>query len=269
MNKNLPLSAIGPNWAGVSVRVTETGFSAHGVLESVYGFNLGTHVGDSLPAVELRRSGLQAHMGAPIVWLNQVHGCEVFSVGDALPSSPLKPTTPMADASVCMSSDFALAIMTADCLPVVFAAFDHGGQAVGVAAAHAGWRGLHAGVLQACAESLAQACGVRLHLVKAWLGPAIGPCSFEVGQEVFDFFVQQNKNNQFCFQQKKASPKFLADIYGLARIALRSAGVVEVDGGGLDTFTDLRWFSHRRGQQQGRASGRFATLVRLLPLPSA
>ena len=159
----------------------------------------------------------------------------------------------------------ACAIMTADCLPVLFAAFDVSGKAVGVAAAHAGWRGLHAGVLQASANALAKACAVPTSQVKAWMGPAIGPESFEVGQEVFDAFVQQNALNAACFTSGQTCGKYLADIYALARIALSGLGVVNVEGGGLDTLTDLRWFSHRRGQQQGVPSGRFATLIRLLP----
>ena len=258
LNKTIPLSDIGPQWAGVKVLVTETGFPAGGVAPLPFGFNLGTHVGDELAQVETRRNALGAHLGAPIAWLNQVHGCDVVHVTES-------GSTPNADASCSIRSSVALAIMTADCLPVLFAAFDVSGKPVGVAAAHAGWRGLHAGVLQASVNALAQACAQPPAHIKAWMGPAIGPQSFEVGQEVLSAFVQQNPLNSSCFLPGASPTKYLADIYGLARIALSGAGVHSVEGGGLDTLTDSRWFSHRRGQQQGVPSGRFATLIRLLP----
>lgn len=266
LNKTIPLSNIGPQWAGVGVVVTETGFQQGAMPTSTFGFNLGTHVGDELADVQGRRDALQVHVGAPIAWLNQVHGCDVFPVTNVVnPAVNPDPNPPSADASLSTRSDVALAIMTADCLPVLFAAFDVSGKAVGVAAAHAGWRGLHAGVLQACANALVQACAVPTVQIKAWMGPAIGPESFEVGQEVLDAFVQQNALNAACFKLGLPGGKYLADIYALARIALNDAGVVNVAGGGLDTLTDSRWFSHRRGQQQSVPSGRFATLIQLLP----
>lgn len=269
LNKTIPLSNIGPKWAGVKVLVTETGFRQGAEPPCSFGFNLGTHVGDALADVQSRREALQTHLGAPIAWLNQVHGCDVFSITNAVNPDSNEPNAPNADASLSTRSDVALAIMTADCLPVLFAAFDVSGKAVGVAAAHAGWRGLHAGVLQASANALANACALTTGHLKAWMGPAIGPESFEVGQEVFDAFVQQNGLNAACFKPSQACGKYLADLYVLARIALSSAGVVSVAGGGLDTLTDSRWFSHRRGQQQGQVSGRFATLIRLLPSQAA
>lgn len=264
LSKSLPLSDICPEWAGVRVLVTETGFT-HAVFgENPYGFNLGVHVGDELVSVENRRSALEGELGAPIVWLNQVHGCDVH-IANAEPDS----ITPDADASVATGSDMALAIMTADCLPVVFAAFDEQGMALGVAAAHAGWRGLHSGVLQATASALAGTCHVSTSQLKAWMGPAIGPHSFEVGQDVYDSFAGQGPLNRGCFQPGAVEGKYLADIYGLARLALTSVGLQTVEGGGLDTLTDSRWFSHRRGQQSGLPAGRFATLIRLLPAQGA
>lgn len=259
-----PISALGPNWPGVKVLVTQTGFQGRQQAAVPYGFNLGTHVGDCLAEVEVRRSIIQAHMGAPIAWLNQVHGC-VVHVAHSQPGE----VVPDADASVCTHAQASLAIMTADCLPVVFAAFKDSGVAVGVAAAHAGWRGLAGGVLQATAQSLALQCEVPVSQIKAWMGPAIGPQSFEVGAEVRDAFVQQNALNLSCFAPGVQSGKYLADIYGLARNALAQLGISHVEGGGLDTFSDLSWFSHRRGQQLGAPSGRFATLIRLLPWPGA
>jgi YfiH family protein len=266
LNKTIPLSNIGPQWAGVDVVITETGFRKGDTTPYSFGFNLGTHVGDVLANVQGRREALQAYLGAPIAWLNQVHGCDVFSVTNAIhPEVNPDPNFPNADASLSTRSDVALAIMTADCLPVLFVAFDVSGKAVGVAAAHAGWRGLHAGVLQACTNALAKACGVSAGQIKAWMGPAIGPESFEVGQEVFDAFVQQHALNTACFKSGQTRGKYLADIYTLARIALNGVGVTNVAGGGMDTLTDSRWFSHRWGQQKGVPSGRFATLIRLLP----
>ncbi|MCR2747548.1 peptidoglycan editing factor PgeF [Limnobacter parvus] len=260
LNKVIPVSRLGPQWAGVKVLVTEAGFQQGNFQQTAYGFNLGVHVGDEPSEVEARRAAVQAEMGAPIVWLNQVHGCDVFKAND-LPDS----TPPQADASITTFDHTTLAIMTADCLPVVFAAINASGKVLGVGAAHAGWRGLHAGVLQATANALADSCAVPAGQVKAWMGPAIGPESFEVGQDVLDAFVQQNPSNAACFKADQTKDKYLANIYALARIALNNVGIVNVEGGDLDTLTDSRWFSHRRGQHQGVPSGRFATLIRLLP----
>lgn len=260
LNNKIPISSIGPAWPGVHVALTETGFQAGGLALASYGYNLGAHVGDSLTQVQARREELQAYLGAPIEWLNQIHGCDVHYA-----HPPASKTIANADASVSTRSDVALAIMTADCLPVLFAAFDNSGHVKGVAAAHAGWRGLHAGVLQATATALSSSCELPASQIKAWMGPAIGPLSFEVGQEVRDAFTTQNAENARCFVPGSGTGKYLANIYALAGAALTSAGVTQLDGGGFDTLTDLRWFSHRRGQQQGVQSGRFATLIRLLP----
>lgn len=264
MNKPIPLSALGPQWDGVKVAVTETGFQQAHFHRTAYGFNLGVHVGDEFSDVQARRAAVQAEMGAPIAWLNQVHGRDVFNADNHPDSAP-----PTADASITKAASTTLAIMTADCLPVVFAAFSTSGKALGVGAAHAGWRGLHAGVLQATVNALANTCAVPAGQIKAWLGPAIGPESFEVGHEVVDAFVQQNSLNAVCFKAGQKEGKYLANIYSLARLALEGAGIESVEGGGLDTLTDLRWFSHRRGQHLGVPSGRFATLIRLLPSQAA
>lgn len=269
LNKEIPWSSLGPDWAGVKVLVTESGLSNSQPGRNPYGFNLGVHVGDSEPSVHARRNLVEQVMGAPVVWLNQVHGCRVFNANLASDAHSSRTAPPGADASVSVSTEVALAIMTADCLPVVFVALSNSGKALGVAAAHAGWRGLHAGVLQASASALSQACKVPLTQIKAWMGPAIGPGSFEVGAEVFQAFVQQNVRSMDCFKPCGAltdkPEKYMADLYALARLALSELGDTHVEGGGWDTFTDPRWFSHRRGQQQAVQSGRFATLIRLLP----
>ncbi len=269
LNNEVPVSQLGPDWEGVRVLVTETGFDNPQPDASPYGFNLGTHVGDSLAHVQVRRRSVEREMGAPVLWLNQVHGCEVFEAKLASDAISSGMTPPVADASVSVNCDLTLAIMTADCLPVVFVAFSSSGKALGVAAAHAGWRGLHAGVLLASAKALSHACEVPLIQIKAWMGPAIGPESFEVGAEVLHAFVQQNPKAIECFKPSDVSnekpEKYLADLYALARLALSELGDANIEGGGWDTVTDPRWFSHRRGQQQGVQSGRFATLIRLLP----
>ncbi|MDH4394950.1 MAG: polyphenol oxidase family protein [Limnobacter sp.] len=257
--------------------VSQTGFT---VADEGYGLNFGTHVGDSLDEVNRRRAMLEVDVGAPILWLNQVHGVEVCTATSMIAKeSDVSP--PSADASVALNSDTALAIMTADCLPAVFVARNAEGVALGVAAAHAGWKGLLNGVLSNTALSLAQATGQAVSQVSVWLGPAIGPQSFEVGGEVreafclrfsgLDFHVDFNDglNNgvQHAFKPSQNPGKWLADIYQLAKIDLNQLGVKQVEGGNppQDTFTDLNWFSHRRAALQGRQAGRMATLVRLIP----
>lgn len=266
LNSPVPVSSIGPAWPGVQVVVTESGFQPGNSRVPAPAFNLGTHVGDDRLEVEARRLQLQHVMGVPITWLNQVHGCEVHVLdGGGLPSCD--PEVPTADAAVTLRTDRALAIMTADCLPVLFAAFNQEGEAVGVAAAHAGWRGLHAGVLTNALAELRDLTGLGPNRIRAWMGPAIGPDSFEVGTEVREAFIQLNPLNSEFFSPTANAGKYLADLYSLARHSLQVAGVAGVEGGGLDTFTDSRWFSHRRSLQQGAAPGRFATLIRLAPAP--
>ena len=265
---NFPLigqPSLPAHWNGVAVWLTQTGLplDAHAPnwVDSVYGFNLGVHVGEDVPRVLARRHVLQTEVACPIAWLNQVHGCGVVHIDgvDALHA------VSDADASFTLNRDIALAIMTADCLPVVFVALDEHSNAVGIAAAHAGWKGLLSGVLQASVAALMRSLDGRCTRVECFLGPAIGPDSFEVGAEVRDAFLLQNVQMTDCF---RCSPwqegHYLADLYALARCALRTCGVNAIYGGGLDTLTDLRWFSHRRGLRHTQPTGRFATLIRLI-----
>ncbi|HEX4918410.1 MAG TPA: laccase domain-containing protein [Limnobacter sp.] len=250
--------------ARLKVAVTQTGWGLqrHPLVAADYGFNVGDHVGDNPAEVALRRQVLEEWVGSPILWLNQVHGCAVADAAGAIRLGVAQ----QADASVCCVSDVCLAIMTADCLPVIFVASDTDGVVRGVGAAHAGWRGLHAGVLRACAIELSSRCGLPIHQISAWLGPAIGPQSFEVGGEVRQAFVNLDSVLAECFAPSSLNTdKFFADIYALARLDLGAVGIVDVQGGGEDTLSDPHWFSHRRGQQRGQAAGRMATLVRLLP----
>jgi YfiH family protein len=203
--------------------------------------NLGDHVGDQPAAVRENRQRLSQWLPAPPVWLTQVHGTRVLEItSDQSASAP----PPAADASWTEGSDIVCAIMTADCLPVLFARLD--GQRV--AAAHAGWRGLAAGVL----ESTLTAMGCDGRDVTVWLGPAIGPTAFEVGDEVRATFVAHDAAAAADFSAGTAG-KWWADIYALARRRLLAAGVGDIHGGRCCTHSDsARFFSYRRDGQTGR-----------------
>jgi YfiH family protein len=212
-------------------------------------FNLAAHVGDDPAAVVENRLRLRAGLGLPgePLWLRQVHGICVATHDGTTPAEP-----PEADAAVTFAPGRVLAVLTADCLPVVLASVD--GTRLGVA--HAGWRGLAAGVLEATVLALADP-GTRL---VAWLGPAIGPAAFEVGPEVRAAFVDPDPACAAAFTPN-ARGRFQADLYALARRRLQRLGVLVVSGGGDCTFSDPRWYSFRRE----RECGRMATLAWLEP----
>lgn len=202
--------------------------------------NLGSHVGDDVAAVRENRERLARYCGVAgqrFGWLDQVHGNSVVE----LPVSGVPP----ADASFTTVPDTVCAILTADCLPVLFC--DRVGTRV--AAAHAGWRGLCDGVLERTAKSLGHPSGLM-----AWLGPAIGPACFEVGPEVRQAFVGCDPQAATAFTPTGARPgHFMADIYMLARQRLSGIGLAEIYGGGLCTVSDpARFFSYRRDGQTGR-----------------
>ncbi|PTU73982.1 peptidoglycan editing factor PgeF [Pseudomonas mangrovi] len=204
-------------------------------------FNLALHVGDQSQAVLENRRRLTAHLGCEAAWLNQVHGINVAS---ADPS-----TVADADASWTDRSGVACAVLTADCLPLLFC--DRAGTRV--AAAHAGWRGLAAGVIEASLDALA----LPAEQVLVWLGPAISPQVFEVGAEVRDAFCVEQAQASQVFLPSQRPGHYLADIYALARLRLARAGVQAVYGGGFCTVSDTRFYSFRRQPQ----TGRFASLV--------
>ena len=204
-------------------------------------FNLGEHVADDPLSVQKNRQRLVSLLGCKPAWLQQVHGTAVV---EACPARLLE-----ADASWSREPGVACTVMTADCLPALFC--DRAGTRV--AAAHAGWRGLAAGVLEATLEKLA----VPADQVLVWLGPAIGPQAFEVGAEVREAFVDQHAQAVEAFQPSVNSGKFMADIYQLARVRLAACGVTAVYGGDFCTFNDPRFFSYRRSAQ----TGRFASLI--------
>jgi len=203
--------------------------------------NLGDHVGDEPQSVLKNRQRLVSLLGCKPAWLRQVHGIEVV---EAQPGEVLE-----ADASWTAKPGVACAAMTADCLPVLFC--DRAGTRV--AAAHAGWRGLAGGVLEATLDSLA----LPAEQVLVWLGPAIGAQAFEVGAEVREAFVAQHAHAAAAFQPSHNPGKFIADIYQLARIRLAARGIDAVYGGDFCTFNDPRFYSYRRSAQ----TGRFASLI--------
>lgn len=216
-------------------------------------------LGAALPAqdaelaavLENRRRVAQFLPSAP-VWLTQVHAADVVRIGRAVVSS-LSLSPPTGDALVTRTPGVVLGVRTADCLPVLFA--DRAGTVVG--AAHAGWRGLAAGVL----EATLRAMGVPSREIVAWLGPAIGPTMFEVGRDVFDAFCGPDPRAG-AFFAPHGDDKWLADLYGLARHRLGAAGVAAIGGGGYCTRRETdRFFSFRAD----RDTGRMATLVWLAP----
>ena len=230
-----------PDWpAPTNIRACVT--TRHGgVSQAPYAsLNLGDHVGDVADAVARNRQYVREKLNLPAepIWLNQVHSAQVINA-DTVAATP-----PQADASYSTRPDAVCAVLTADCLPVLYCDRD-GTQ---IAAAHAGWRGLAAGVL----ENTVNSFSCNPEEVLAWLGPAIGPHAFEVGEEVVSSFVQADAQANAAFTQRDET-HWLADIYLLARLRLQRAGVTHIAGGGYCTFTDAqRFFSYRRDQQTGR-----------------
>lgn len=225
---------------------------AGGVSEGPYAsMNLGRHVGDEPERVaENRRLALLAVDAAP-VWLNQVHGTAVVE----LAAASISEQPPMADAAVTSSAEVVCNVLVADCLPVFFC--DRDGRRVGVA--HAGWRGLAAGVLEQTVAVMA----VPPHQLLAYLGPAIGPTAFEVGEDVRAAFVERDAASATAFTPKPSTPgKYLASLYELARQRLRGVGLHDISGGTYCTFTMAeRFFSYRREKK----SGRMGAFIRLRP----
>lgn len=234
---------ITPDWpapARVSALVTTR---AGGVSMAPYaGLNLGDHVGDDPARVARNRAILRASLPAEPVWLRQVHGIAVLDADSGVAASE-------ADASVARQTGSVCAILTADCLPVLFC--DRDGSVV--AAAHAGWRGLLGGMLEATVAAMQ----LPPDRIMAWLGPAIGAQAFEVGAEVRDAFVNAQAQAGAAFVARMGN-KWLADIYALARLRLQRIGVDQVYGGGACTYSEAeRFYSYRR---EG-ATGRMASLV--------
>ena len=202
-------------------------------------FNVGLHVGDDEQAVLANRALLTNQLPNPAVWLNQTHSSDVIVIDEQSDLSQVR----AADALYTRLVKQPLAIMTADCLPVLLCS-SSGDE---VAAVHGGWRGLAQGILANTVSHFQ----VPASDIIAWLGPAIGPSQFEVGQDVKDSFCLQNPVHQQAFTAKHE--KYMADIYLLARQQLAQLGVVKMYGGEHCTVTEkLLFFSYRRDGQTGR-----------------
>jgi YfiH family protein len=243
MHEGVPPDWIIPDWPAPphvkALITTRAGGVSTGPYES---FNLGLSTGDDAHAIETNRVRLRAVLPREPHWLKQVHGARVVS-GDG--EAPVD--RPEADACVARERGSVCAVLVADCLPVFFT--DRSGSIV--AAAHAGWRGLAGGVIENTVDSLA-ANGACAQDVLAYLGPAIGPAVFEVGDEVYTAYTQSDPQTSAAFVPHGRG-KWLADLFALARRALMRSGVTAVYGGGLCTYSNPeRFYSYRREKITGR-----------------
>jgi hypothetical protein len=234
-----------PQWpAPANVRAVSTTREGGASGPPYDSLNLAGHVGDAAAAVQENRRRLYRQLSLPAepFWLEQVHGIRVVEAGGSAPQ-------PSADASFSRCPGAVCAVMTADCLPALFCDLD--GSVV--AAAHAGWRGLAGGVLEATVAAL----DVDPARLLAWLGPAIGPGAFEVGAEVREAFLAGHPQAAAAFVAQPDG-RWLADLYRLAGIRLRAAGVTAIHGGGFCTYSEReRFYSFRRD----RVTGRMASLI--------
>jgi purine-nucleoside/S-methyl-5'-thioadenosine phosphorylase / adenosine deaminase len=236
-----------PDWpAPANIKALQT-TRGGGYSQAPYdSLNFGDHVGDDPMAVAKNRQSLR--LPSEPVWLQQVHGIEVVLAEQAA-------CLPSADATVSFHTGAVCAVMTADCLPVLLC--DRAGTVV--AAVHAGWRGLADGVIEAAVTKMQ----VAPDSLMAWLGPAIGPQAFEVGDDVKHAFVTHDAAAESAFtpvahSSSSDEQKYLADIYLLARQRLNALGIIDIYGGGLCTYNDSeRFFSFRRDGK----TGRMATLI--------
>lgn len=215
-------------------------FPYHGGASDTGGLNFGLHVGDDPEKVRKNRMLLKKMLPSEPVWLNQVHGMTVVNAAKCS-------GVPDADASYAFSENVVCVVMTADCLPVLLCTSD----GTAVASVHAGWRGLAAGVLEKTVGAIRERTGSE---IMAWLGPAIGPGAFEVGEDVREAFVRKDGRMSEAFCRKgTGNGKYLADIYELARQILSKMGVVRVYGGSYCTVSDrARFYSYRRDGVTGR-----------------
>ncbi len=234
-----------PDWpAPAQVRAISTSRRGGVSLPPFDTFNLGDHVGDCATAVAQNRHFLRKRLQLPSspFWLRQVHGIEVVDVGDPL-------NRPVADASYSRTPGEVCCVVTADCLPLLLCSEE--GQ--WVAAVHAGWRSLADGIVEATVRKMAQPADRLM----AWLGPAIGPDVFEVGEEVRQRFLAKQPEADVAFR-RSAPKRWLADIYLLARQRLQRLGVQNIYGGQWCTYCEAEhFFSYRRDG----VTGRMATLI--------
>lgn len=236
---------IHPDWAAPenvkALTTTRIGGYSAAPFDS---FNLSMRSGDNLEHVKRNRALLieSAELPAEPVWLRQVHGNRVIDAADGEPYSE-------ADGSYTERAGIVCAVLTADCCPV-FLCDRHGSR---VAVLHCGWRGIARGLIE---HGVAQMGPVAAELL-AWLGPAIGPNSFEVGEDVYDAFIAYDRNAAAAFKRKE-NGRWLADIYTLARQRLQALGVTEISGASYCTVLERqRFFSYRRD----RVCGHMASLI--------
>jgi YfiH family protein len=239
-----------PDWPApstVNALVTErTGGSSLGPYA---GFNLGAQVGDNADAVAANRGALVTELGLPAApfWMEQIHGAAVVDL-DLNPQA-----APEADGAVTSQINRVCAVLTADCLPVLFAS----SKKTRVGVAHAGWRGLANGILPATVSAL----GCEPSELIAWLGPAISAEAYEVGDDVRTEFLATNAAAEQYFSPNERG-RWQADLYGLARQVLNDCGITKIYGGDFCTFgCPEQFFSHRRESP----CGRMATLIWLSP----
>ncbi|WP_404375871.1 peptidoglycan editing factor PgeF [Vreelandella aquamarina] len=235
-----------PDWpAPANVRAFVTTRETGPSQNDFAAFNPAAHVGDNPAHVALCRRLMQKEIGdeRPLLWLNQTHGARV--------QQEYQSTPPEADAAVANSSEYACVVLTADCLPVLFC----NRQGTQVAVAHAGWRGLAGGVLEAAVAAMN--CDPNDILV--WLGPAISNAQFEVGPEVYGAFVAVHPETADAFDH---SPyrlgHYMADLYRLARFRLEELGIHHISGGHFCTACESRFYSYRRDNGH---TGRMASVI--------
>ena len=240
------MDVITPAWPAPANVVARQTTRHGGISIAPYtSLNFGLHVGDEAAVVEANRDTLRAALDLPNapVWLEQVHGTQVLTL-------PSNSANRVADAVLTRTPGQVCTVMSADCLPVLFC--DTAGTVV--AAAHAGWRGLAGGILEATLAAMA----VDPAQVLVWLGPAIGPQHFEVGGEVKRAFMAATAQAESAFNPSGVEDKWLADLYQLARLRLQAAGVVHCYGGDYCTYNESeRFFSYRRD----KTTGRMASLI--------
>ena len=220
------------------------------------GLNLGMKSGDDPAVVAANRARLLTLAGvADAAWLDQVHAARIVRAEDALREAQANGAPTQADASATDRAGIACVVMIADCMPVLLC--DETGRAVG--AAHAGWRGLAAGIVEQTAGRVAELAGVEAHALHAYLGPCIGPQSFEVGPDVRDAFLdganasERDATASAFVAHPRTDGKYLADLPALARLRLQRLGVTRVVGGDMCTVSEReRFYSYRRDRETGR-----------------
>ena len=242
----MSIQLIKPDWPLQDKVTAFTTTRIGGYSSSPYNeFNLALHVGDNKQSVLKNRHRLDEYVGADITtkWLRQTHSTITVD------ASTIEADVIEADASVTRNKNIACAVLTADCLPLLFS--DENGECVG--ATHAGWRGLVDGVIENTIDAMSQIIKPKY----VWLGPAIGPDAFEVGNDVFEAYMQRNTEFEDCFKVKK-SGKWMLNIYQAAKIVLKAADIENIYGGEFCTYHDeQRFFSFRRNSM----TGRMATII--------